>query len=58
MDVASRFGVEKVRAWRGGYTIRPPALDESSEQWPGRDRKHFDLTPAQIPLTESLKDCM
>jgi 2,3-bisphosphoglycerate-dependent phosphoglycerate mutase len=26
--------------------------------WPGRDRKYADLTIDQIPLTESLYDCM
>jgi 2,3-bisphosphoglycerate-dependent phosphoglycerate mutase len=26
--------------------------------WPGRDRKYFDLSPDQIPATESLQDCM
>ena len=58
IDIAKKFGAETVQQWRGGYHIRPPPLDPSHEHWPGRDRKHFDLTPEQLPLTESLADCM
>lgn len=52
VDMAAQFGVEQVQQWRGGYHIRPPALTPASEHWPGHDRKHFDLGPSQIPLTE------
>lgn len=52
VDVASQLGVEQVQQWRGGYRIRPPPLTPASEHWPGYDRKHFDLSPSQIPLTE------
>lgn len=58
MDIAKTVGAETVQKWRGGYNIRPPPLDPTHEHWPGRDRKHFDLTPTQLPLTESLADCM
>lgn len=37
---------------------RPPPLRETDRYWPGKDRKYFDLTPDQIPFTESLQDCM
>jgi len=37
---------------------RPPALRPTDRYWPGKDRKYFDLTADQIPLTESLQDCM
>ena len=47
-----------VQEWRGSLRSRPPALKVSDEQWPGRDRKYADLTLDQIPLTESLLDCM
>jgi 2,3-bisphosphoglycerate-dependent phosphoglycerate mutase len=33
-------------------------LTQSDAYWPGRDRKYADLREDQIPLTESLKDCM
>lgn len=37
---------------------RPPPIKPSDPHWPGRDRKYFDLSAEQIPLTESLYDCM
>ena len=43
---------------RGSLHARPPALKPSDPYWPGRDRKYFDLSAEQIPLTESLHDCM
>ena len=30
----------------------------SDEYWPGRERKYADLHPEQIPVSESLSDCM
>jgi 2,3-bisphosphoglycerate-dependent phosphoglycerate mutase len=33
-------------------------LKRTDTYWPGRDRKYADLSEDQIPLTESLKDCM
>lgn len=29
-------------------------MDTSSEHWPGHDRRYAELTPEQIPLSESL----
>jgi 2,3-bisphosphoglycerate-dependent phosphoglycerate mutase len=52
VEMAATFGVEQVQQWRGGYRSRPPALTPASPHWPGHDRKHFDLDPSQIPLTE------
>lgn len=43
---------------RGSYEARPPPLKRVDQYWPGRDRKYADLTTEQIPMTESLKDCM
>lgn len=43
---------------RGSLYARPPPLAPSDTYWPGRDRKYFDLSASQLPLTESLHDCM
>ena len=43
---------------RGSYEARPPPLTRTDTYWPGRDRKYADLRDDQLPLTESLKDCM
>lgn len=57
-DTAQQLGAELVQEWRGSLNSRPPALKPSDVHWPGRDRKYADLTYDEIPLTESLSDCM
>mmetsp|Transcript_6883 Transcript_6883/g.15713 ORF Transcript_6883/g.15713 Transcript_6883/m.15713 type:complete len:916 (-) Transcript_6883:103-2850(-) len=57
-ETAERLGAELVQEWRGSLLSRPPALTPADKYYPGRDRRHADLSPAQIPLTESLLDCM
>jgi 2,3-bisphosphoglycerate-dependent phosphoglycerate mutase len=57
-ETAVQLGATKVQEWRGSLHSRPPALQKSDAYWPGRERKYADLLPEQIPLTESLKDCM
>lgn len=53
-----RISTELVQEWRGSLRSRPPALTQNDEYWPGRDRKYADLSMDEIPLTESLFDCM
>jgi len=57
-ETAAQIGAELVQEWRGSLRTRPPALKPSDTYWPGRDRKHADLSASQIPCTESLLDCM
>jgi 2,3-bisphosphoglycerate-dependent phosphoglycerate mutase len=57
-ETAEQLGSELVQEWRGSLLSRPPAFSMSDAYWPGKDRKYADLTLDQIPLTESLKDCM
>jgi 2,3-bisphosphoglycerate-dependent phosphoglycerate mutase len=57
-ETADLLGQELVQEWRGSLRSRPPALKVNDPYWPGRDRKYADLTIDQIPLTESLYDCM
>lgn len=57
-ETAERLGAELVQEWRGSLKSRPPPLTPVDRYYPGRDRCHADLTPDQIPLTESLLDCM
>lgn len=57
-ETAERLGAELVQEWRGSLRSRPPALNPADKYYPGRDRRHADLSPEQIPLTESLLDCM
>mmetsp|Transcript_21216 Transcript_21216/g.44552 ORF Transcript_21216/g.44552 Transcript_21216/m.44552 type:complete len:911 (-) Transcript_21216:2083-4815(-) len=57
-ETAERLGAELVQQWRGSLRSRPPPLNPRDTFYPGRDRRHADLSPSQIPLTESLLDCM
>jgi 2,3-bisphosphoglycerate-dependent phosphoglycerate mutase len=55
-ETAAKFGEDQVKIWRRSYDIRPPALEASDERYPGHDPRYKDLTPAELPLTECLKD--
>eukprot|EP00956_Cyclotella_meneghiniana_P003096 scaffold3780_cov66-Cyclotella_meneghiniana.AAC.8 len=57
-ETAVRMGAELVQEWRGSLHSRPPPLTVADKYYPGRDRRHADLSKDQIPLTESLQDCM
>lgn len=55
-ETAAKFGNEQVHAWRRSYDVPPPALTSSDPRFPGNDPRYQNLTPEQVPLTESLKD--
>ena len=59
-SIALEFGEEQCQAWRRGLHDTPPALTLDHEHWPGRDRRYRRLfkDSSDIPLTESLQDCM
>ena len=57
-ETAQQLGAELVQEWRGSLHSRPPPLKPTSDYWPGKERKYADLSPEQIPVTESLSDCM
>lgn len=54
-EMAVKFGEDQVKIWRRSYDVPPPALELSDERHPRFDRRYADLTPAQLPATESLK---
>ncbi|MEP6901305.1 MAG: 2,3-diphosphoglycerate-dependent phosphoglycerate mutase [Actinomycetota bacterium] len=55
-EMAEKFGEEQVQIWRRSYDIPPPPMDASDERNPRNDRRYRDLSDAEIPLTECLKD--
>ena len=57
-EMAAKFGEEQVLKWRRSYDIRPPALKEDDERYSGSDPRYKSLDKKEIPLTESLKDCV
>ena len=57
-ECALEIGADVVQAWRSSLRARPPPVKVTDFHWPGRDRRYADLSPSQIPVTESLWDCM
>lgn len=55
-ETARQYGEAQVHSWRRSYDVRPPALDLDDERHPSRDPRYRQLSPEQLPATESLKD--
>ena len=55
-ETAAKFSEKQVLIWRRSYDVQPPALTRDDLRYPGRDPRYADLNPADVPLTESLKD--
>jgi len=55
-ETAKKFGDEQVLVWRRSYDTPPPALEASDPRSERGDIRYQGLNPAQIPLTECLKD--
>ncbi len=55
-ETAAKHGDAQVKIWRRAYDIPPPPLTPDDDRHPSRDRRYAALTPAELPLTESLKD--
>ncbi len=54
-EVAAKYGDEQVHIWRRSYDVPPPPIDPEDNDC-ARDPRYAALDPAQIPLTECLKD--
>jgi 2,3-bisphosphoglycerate-dependent phosphoglycerate mutase len=54
-EMAVKFGEEQVKVWRRSYDVPPPALEWDDKRHPRFDPRYADLTPEQLPSTESLK---
>jgi 2,3-bisphosphoglycerate-dependent phosphoglycerate mutase len=55
-ETAAKHGEDQVKVWRRSYDIPPPPLTADDERHPSRDPRYAGLAPADLPLTESLKD--
>ena len=55
-ETAAKFGEAQVKIWRRSYDIPPPPLDKADPRYPANDPRYRALTPAELPLTECLKD--
>jgi 2,3-bisphosphoglycerate-dependent phosphoglycerate mutase len=48
--------MEQTHIWRRSYDVPPPALTIDDARHPGHDPRYAGLSPADLPLTECLKD--
>jgi len=55
-ETAKQYGDEQVLIWRRSYDTPPPALEADDPRGQRQDLRYAQLDPAQIPLTECLKD--
>jgi len=55
-ETAAAHGEAQVKIWRRSYDTPPPSLELSDPRHPSHDRRYANLSPAELPRTESLKD--
>jgi 2,3-bisphosphoglycerate-dependent phosphoglycerate mutase len=55
-ETAAKHGDAQTKIWRRSYDIPPPPLTPDDPRHPSHDPRYATLSPAELPLTESLKD--
>jgi len=55
-ETTAKHGEAQVKIWRRSYDVPPPPLAADDPRQSSRDPRYASLKPAEIPLTESLKD--
>jgi 2,3-bisphosphoglycerate-dependent phosphoglycerate mutase len=55
-ETAAKYGDQQVHVWRRSYDTPPPPLTAADPRFPGKDPRYQGLSPAELPLTECLKD--
>ena len=57
-EAAKKYGPKQVLIWQRHFDVRPPVLDSGDPRFPGHDPIYSELTKADLPHTESLKDTL
>jgi 2,3-bisphosphoglycerate-dependent phosphoglycerate mutase len=55
-ETTAKHGEAQVKVWRRSYDIPPPPLSPDDPRHPSHDPRYAELSPKDLPLTESLKD--
>jgi 2,3-bisphosphoglycerate-dependent phosphoglycerate mutase len=55
-ETAERHGMEQTHIWRRSYDVPPPALTADDPRHPSHDPRYANVSAADLPLTECLKD--
>ena len=56
VETAEKYGADMVQLWRRSFDVPPQPLESDDERNPKFDPRYADLSPKEIPLTESLKE--
>ncbi|PJF44861.1 MAG: 2,3-diphosphoglycerate-dependent phosphoglycerate mutase [Phototrophicales bacterium] len=54
-ETAEKHGDEQVHIWRRSFDVPPPPLAPDDPRHPKFDPRYADLSPEELPATESLK---
>lgn len=57
-ETAEKYGEEQVLIWRRSYATPPTALEKDDPRSPFQDPRYAEVAAQDLPLTESLKDCV
>ena len=57
-ETAEKYGDEQVLIWRRSFDVPPTPLDKDDERSPFQDPRYADVPENEVPLTESLKECI
>lgn len=55
-ETAEKYGDEQVLLWRRSFDVPPKPLSLTDKRSPRNDARYADVNPADLPLTESLKE--
>jgi len=55
-ETAEKYGDEQVLLWRRSFDVPPSPIPEDDPRHPMHDPRYKNLSPAEIPATESLKE--
>ena len=56
VETAKKYGDDKVMLWRRSFDVPPQPLEADDKRNPRFDARYANLSPKDIPLTESLKE--
>lgn len=57
-ETVEKYGEEQVLLWRRGFDVQSPILEENDERAPSFDPRYKGIDKKDLPLTESLQDCI
>lgn len=57
-ETAAKYGEEKVLIWRRSFDIAPDGIADTDERSAKQEARYAEIADAELPRTESLKDCI